>query len=140
MQKPIRVLIVDDHLDFLRSANHFLSLQPSLKVVGSVTSGEEALEQIQRLAPNLVLIDWAMPELSGLETTRRIKACKDAPQVVILTLHDIPQYRKAAQSAGADGFLSKKDWSEQLMPFIQRLFDPSNGCQNLIYDRSIKHN
>jgi DNA-binding NarL/FixJ family response regulator len=127
MQNPIRVLIVDDNRDFLRSANHFLSSQPSLTVVGSATSGEEALEQTLRLAPHLVLMDWAMPELSGLEATRRIKAGKNAPLVVILTLHDIPQYRKAAQSAGADGFLSKNAWSEQLMPLVQCLICPSNG-------------
>ncbi len=122
MPLTIRFFLVDDNLDFLRSANHFLSLQPSLQVVGSVTSGKDALEQIPRLAPHLVLMDWAMPEMSGLEATRQIKARKEPPRIVILSLYDIPQYRKAAQFTGADGFISKRLLSEQLIPLIQRLF------------------
>ena len=91
-------------------------------MVGGVTSGTDALDQISQLMPQLVLMDWGTPEMSGLETTRRIKARKDAPWVVILTMYDFPQYRKAAQFAGADGFISKRDWTEQLIPIIQHLF------------------
>lgn len=138
MQMPIRVLLVDDNLDFLRSAQNFITLQHSLQVVGSVTSGKDALDQISLLMPRLVLMDWAMPELSGLETTRRIKALKDAPRVVILTMYDFQQYRKAAQSAGADGFISKKDWVEQLIPIIQRLFYESDLITNNQGDINLK--
>ena len=122
MAKLIRVMLVDDNLDFLRSAKKFLTLQPSLQIIGSVTSGKDALEQIQTLMPDLVLMDWTMPEMSGLEATRQIKQRKKAPRIVILTLYNIPIYRKAAQSAGADGFISKSDWNEQLIPLIQSLF------------------
>ena len=127
MQIPIRVLMVDDNRDFLRSAKNYLTLQHSLRVVGSVTAGKDALEQIPQLMPHLVLMDWAMPEMSGLETTRRIKALQDAPIVVILTMHDFPQYREAAQSAGADGFICKRDWIEQLIPLIRHLFDEDDS-------------
>jgi DNA-binding NarL/FixJ family response regulator len=130
MHLTIRILLVDDNLDFLRSANNFLSVQPSLEVVGGVTSGKDALEQIPHLTPHLILMDWAMPEMSGLETTRQIKASKEAPRIVILTLYDTPQYRKAAQSAGADGFISKGVLSEQLIPLIQSLFHESNLQMN----------
>jgi len=130
MSPFIRVLLVDDNPEFLKSAHRFLSLQPSLQVVGGVTSGADALGQIPRLTPHLVLMDWAMPEMSGLEATRLIKGQKDAPRVVILTLHDIPRYRLAAQSAGADGFISKADWSRQLMPLIQQLFSGLDAMPN----------
>ena len=130
MQLPIRVMLVDDHLDFLRSAKNFLKLIPALQLICSVTTGQEALDQIPTLTPNLVLMDWAMPEMSGLETTRRIKAGKDAPRVVILTMYDFPQYRKAAQTAGADGFISKSDWIEQLIPIIQHLFFDTDAKTN----------
>jgi two-component system response regulator NreC len=131
MQLPIRVMLVDDNLDFLRSAKNFLKLIPALQLISSVTTGQEALDQIPTLMPNLVLMDWAMPELSGLETTRRIKARKDAPRVVILTIYNFPQYRKAAQSAGADGFISKSDWIDQLIPIIQNLFfEPDSKTNN----------
>ena len=131
MASAIRVLLVDDNPEFLKSASEFLALQPSLQVVGYAISGAEALEQIPRLAPHLILMDWAMPHMSGLEATQRIKAQKNAPRVVILTLYNIRQYRTAAQLAGADGFISKADWGAQLMPLIQQLFaapvTPPNG-------------
>jgi len=122
MLPPIRVLLVDDNPEFLKSASGFLALQPSLQVVGCAISGAEALAQIPRLAPHLILMDWAMPEMSGLEATRLIKAQKNAPCVVILTLHNIRPYRAAARLAGADGFISKAEWSAQLMPLVQQLF------------------
>jgi DNA-binding NarL/FixJ family response regulator len=130
MPPRIRVLLVDDNPEFLKSAHRFLSLQPLLQVVGGVTSGADALAQIPLLTPHLVLMDWAMPEMSGLEATRLIKAQEDAPRVVILTLHDIPPYRVAAHSAGADGFISKADWSRQLMPLVQQLFSGSGAPPN----------
>lgn len=126
----IRVLLVDDNPEFLKSASEFLALQPSLQVVGCAVSGDEALVQIPRLAPHLILMDWAMPEMSGLEATRLIKAKKNAPYVVILTLHNIRQYRSAAQLAGADGFISKAEWSTQLMPLIRQLFAASLASPN----------
>jgi DNA-binding NarL/FixJ family response regulator len=138
MQIPIRVLLVDDNLDFIRSAIHFLSLQPSLQVVGSVISGKDALEEIPHLKPDLVLMDWAMPEMSGLEATRQIKACNNTLRIVILTLYDIPQYRKAAQSAGADGFICKGVWSEQLIPFLQHIFNESDLLANMNDEQNLK--
>jgi len=119
---PLRVLLVDDSPEFLESAAYFLSLQPSVKVVGRALSGPDALEMASRLRPDLVLMDWAMPEMTGLEAARRLKAQPGAPRVVILTLHDNPQYRAAAQAAGADGFISKADFGAQLPPLIHRLF------------------
>ena len=126
---PIRVLLVDDNPEFLKSASGFLALQPALQVVGGATSGADALEQIPRLAPDLVLMDWAMPEMSGLEATRLIKAQPGAPRVVVLTMYDLRQYRDAAQLAGADGFLTKAQWNTQLMPEVQRLFDRNDKPQ-----------
>jgi DNA-binding NarL/FixJ family response regulator len=76
-------------------------------------------------------MDWAMSEMSGLEAMRLIKAHQNVLCVVILTLHNIRQYRAAAQLVGADGFISKAEWSAQLMPLIQQLFAapvaPPNG-------------
>ena len=118
----IRVLLVDDNPEFLKSAANFLAVLPALEVVGEATSGAEACEKVSRLNPQLVLMDWAMPEMSGLEATRNIKARKNAPRVVILTLYDIAPYRVAAQSAGADGFINKAEWSTQLMPLVRQLF------------------
>lgn len=116
---PIRILLVDDNSVFLNSVECFLSTDPAVKVVGRALSGRSALEQISSLQPDLVLMDLSMPEMSGLEAMRLIKARTDAPpKVVILTLYDHPQYRQASQAAGADGFVNKAELGTQLIPQI----------------------
>ncbi len=121
--KPIRVLLVDDSPVFLNSVACFLSTDPAIQVVGRALSGRGALEQVSSLQPELVLMDLSMPEMSGLEATRLIKAQPDAPRVVILTLYDYPPYRAACQAVGADGFVSKAELGMRLVPQIHALFD-----------------
>jgi CheY-like chemotaxis protein len=73
-KQPIRMLMVDDSPTFLDAATTFLSRVPRFEVVGRALSGEEALEQVHQLQPDLVLLDLAMPGMDGLEVTRRLKA------------------------------------------------------------------
>jgi DNA-binding NarL/FixJ family response regulator len=119
---PLRILLVDDSWEFLGSVEHFLAAEPRLKIVGYASSGQEALEQVNLLHPDLVLMDLAMPQMNGLVAARRIKAQSNAPRVVILTVHNQPEYQKAAEAAGADGFISKSDFGVQVLPLIEHLF------------------
>ena len=118
---PLRVLLVDDNARFLEAAARFLSRE-SLSIVGQARSGAQALEQVAQLQPDLVLIDVAMPGMSGLDATRLIKGQPNPPRVVILTFHDNAEYRAVAQSAGADGFVAKTDFGVQLLPLIETMF------------------
>ncbi|MBN1813717.1 MAG: response regulator transcription factor [Anaerolineae bacterium] len=117
----IRVLLVDDNIAFLETAKRFLSRDPRIQIVGGVLSGTEALERVGQLRPNLVLMDLAMDGINGLEATQLLKARADPPHVIILTLHDNPEYRAAAKRARADGFVSKSDLSDKLLPLIHCL-------------------
>ncbi|MEI2582541.1 response regulator [Scytonema sp. PRP1] len=119
---PLRILLVDDSLTFLKSATRFLAMDKRLEVVGSVLSATEALELIPLLCPDLVLIDLAMPEMNGLEATRLIKAQPNAPYVIFLTLNDSNEERAAAKVVGADGFVTKSEFSSSLLPLIDSLF------------------
>jgi DNA-binding NarL/FixJ family response regulator len=65
----------------------------------------------------------AMPGINGLETTRRIKEETEAPRVIILTLHDNPEYRAASESVNADGFIAKSDFGAKLIPLIHQIFE-----------------
>jgi DNA-binding NarL/FixJ family response regulator len=114
--------LVDDDKDFLDSAAHFLAGHPEIEVVGRASSGRCALEQVPLLKPDLVLMDWTMPEMNGLEATRQLKAQPDGPRVILLNLHDNSEYRAAAQAAEADGFVAKSDLGLQLLPLIHTLF------------------
>ncbi len=119
---PIRVLLVDDNDAFLETVARFLADDQQIEIVGQANSGPDALEQVEHLRPDLVLMDLAMPGMSGLEATRQIKARPTGPRVIILTLYDSPEYRAAAQELGADGFVVKSEFFDQLQPAIHTLF------------------
>jgi DNA-binding NarL/FixJ family response regulator len=119
--EPIRTLLVDDSPEFLEAAKSFLSTDPDIEIIGQANSGRGALQQVARLGPELVLMDLAMPGMNGLEATCHIKAQPGAPHVVILTLHDNPEYRALAEAAHADGFVAKSEFGVQLLPLIHTL-------------------
>jgi len=125
----MRILLVDDSKEFLDVAERFLSKVPQIEVVGRASSGEAGIESVNRLKPDLVLMDIAMPGMNGLETTRKIKEGPDPPLIVILTLYDNPEYRTVSKEIRADGFLSKSKFGTRLLPLIHelsaRLFPPS---------------
>ncbi len=130
--RSVRVLLVDDSREFLESAVQFLSTHRAIEIVGCAWSGREALEQVAALKPDLVLIDLVMPSMNGLDTTRTIKAGPAAPRIVIMTLHDIPEYRDAALDAAADGFIAKSAIGLRLVPMIVELFATTEPCPSYV--------
>jgi DNA-binding NarL/FixJ family response regulator len=122
MAMAIRILLVDDDPDFLRSIRQFLEVDQRTEVVGSLRSSREALEEVSRLQPDLVLMDIVMPGVSGLEAARQIKAQPGAPRVILLTLHDDKAYRDEAENIHADGFVSKSEAGVKLLSVIYTLF------------------
>jgi len=121
----ISILLVDDSPLFLKATRRFLTKNPCFEITGCARSGPEALAQANQTRPDLVLLDWVMPNMNGLEVTRRLKARPNAPRVIILTLHNHDEYRLAAQEAGADGFVIKSEAGTRLIPAIQHLFNGS---------------
>jgi two-component system NarL family response regulator len=119
--KPLRILLVDDHAEFLNAATTFLAERPGIEIVGKARSGREAVNQTPILMPDLVLIDLMMTEMGGLEATRLLKRLPDPPTVIIVSLHDDQSFRAAAREAGADGFVAKREFSKQLMPLLEKL-------------------
>ena len=121
-----RTLVVDDSPVFLSSVVAVLEAAEEIEVVGTAASGREALERVQELKPDIVLMDIGMPEMGGLEVTRRLAEQPSRPRIILMTLHAQKPYREAAMRAGADGFLSKSDLDLGLLPLI-RTFSPDNG-------------
>lgn len=119
---PIRVLLVDDHPAFLQLIADVLSNSDWIKVIGVAASGDEALVMARDLQPDLMLMDLAMSGMNGLEATYRIKKLEHPPRVVIMTLHGDQEYRTQAAAVGADGFVSKSDAGQGLLPLIRMLF------------------
>lgn len=109
-----RILLVDDHPAYLERARELLVQYEGVEVVGIALSGEEALALATDLRPDLVLLDFQMPGLNGIETARRLKALDPTWSVVIVTAHDDDAYRTAAREAGADGWISKTSIADEL--------------------------
>jgi DNA-binding NarL/FixJ family response regulator len=117
----IRVLIADDQALVRAGFRMLLSAEPELEVVGEATNGRQALDAAGRLRPDVILMDIRMPELDGLEATRRLLAgvAEGAPRVLILTTFDLDEYVYEALRAGASGFLLKDAPPEQLLEAIR---------------------
>ena len=122
--RHVHVLVVDDSPAFIESAILFLQADPLIKIVGAVTSGADALVEVGRLQPDLVLMDVSMPSMNGLEATKRIKARPAPPCVIILALHDCDEYHEAARAVQADGFISKSDFGTRVVPLIYQMCNP----------------
>jgi DNA-binding NarL/FixJ family response regulator len=115
----IRVLVADDQSMVRAGFRMLLSGEADIEVVAEACNGLEAVEKTPRFRPTVVLMDIRMPELDGLEATRRILATDDPPRILILTTFDLDDYVYDALCAGASGFVLKDDPPEQLLSAIR---------------------
>jgi DNA-binding NarL/FixJ family response regulator len=117
----VRILIADDHAVVRRGLRAILESQPEWEVCAEAVNGREAVEQVKRLKPDVVVLDITMPELNGLEATRQI--LKEAPhtEVLILTMHNTEEVAREALRAGAHSVVLKSDADDELVAAVQAL-------------------
>ncbi|MGH3599894.1 MAG: response regulator, partial [Pseudonocardiaceae bacterium] len=115
----IRVLIADDQALLRGSLRVLVETEPDLVVVGEAGTGAEAVALVQAESPDVVLMDVRMPDMDGIEATRRITAHKDAPRILVLTTFDLDEYVYSALRAGASGFLLKDTEPADLLQAVR---------------------
>jgi len=115
----VRVLVADDQSMVRAGFRMLLSGEQDIEVVAEASNGLEAVDKAARFRPTVVLMDIRMPELDGLEATRRILAADNAARILILTTFDLDEYVYEALRAGASGFVLKDDPPEQLLAAIR---------------------
>lgn len=117
-QRPVRVLVADDHPLFRSSVVAALGVVPDLEVAGEVDSGAGACRAVLELSPDVVLIDLSMPGMDGIEATRRIRTSRPDTRVVMLTAFDGPAVEQSALAAGASGVVAKGSPLEDVVGVI----------------------
>ena len=115
----IRVLVADDQSMVRAGFRMLLAGEEDIEVVAEATNGLEAVDKAARFDPAVILMDIRMPELDGLQATRRILATDDTARILILTTFDLDEYVYEALRAGASGFVLKDDSPEQLIAAIR---------------------
>jgi DNA-binding NarL/FixJ family response regulator len=115
----IRVLVTDDQSMVRAGFRMLLAGEEDIEVVAEASNGLEAVAKAARFSPGVILMDIRMPELDGLEATRRILAADDSARILILTTFDLDEYVYEALRAGASGFVLKDDSPEQLIAAIR---------------------
>jgi DNA-binding NarL/FixJ family response regulator len=115
----IRVLVADDQSMVRAGFRMLLAGEEDIEVVAEASNGLEAVDKTARFRPGVVLMDIRMPELDGLQATRRILAANNAARILILTTFDLDEYVYEALRAGASGFVLKDDSPEQLIAAIR---------------------
>ncbi len=119
VQQPVKLLLVDDH-PIVRSGLRMLFLsEPAMTIVGEADSGEAAVAAVQRLKPDVVIMDVSMPGMNGIEATRRIKAAHPETAVLALTMYEDEQYFFEMLHAGASGYIPKRAAPDDLVSAIK---------------------
>jgi len=119
----IRVLVVDDHAILRDGIRSLLESQEDIIVVGEAGDGSEAIELVDKLLPDIVLMDISMPKTNGLDATRSIKVRSPETKVLILTQHDNREYIAPALGAGASGYVLKRSGRREMLNAIRQVHE-----------------
>ena len=117
--RKIRVLLADDHAVVRQGFRLILAAQPDMEIVGEAGNGREAVELAERLHPDIVVMDVAMPELNGIEATRRLARLSPHTRVLALSMHKDSVYVREILRAGARGYLLKDSIDRDLLAAVR---------------------
>ncbi|HEY42862.1 MAG TPA: response regulator transcription factor [Anaerolineae bacterium] len=132
MSETIRVLIVDDHVFVRKGIQALLATEEDIEVVGEAQDGQEALQQIEDLQPDVILLDLLMPKLDGIEVTRRVLAEDPQARILVLTSFVADDKVFPAIKAGALGYLLKDSEPEDLIRAIRQVYAGESSLSPLI--------
>jgi len=118
MAEPYRIVLADEHLLFRQGVRRIINEVHETQVVGEANDGQEAIELVKALLPDLAVLDISMPKVNGIEACREIRRLVPGVKILVLTMHKDREYLYQAISAGAQGYLLKEDSDEELFSAI----------------------
>jgi DNA-binding NarL/FixJ family response regulator len=119
MKEKYHVVIAEDYTILREGLRALLSSNPDFEIVGEAADGREAIQCVERLKPNLVLMDLSMPRMNGMDAIREIKKRSTSTKVLVLTVHKTEEYILETLKAGADGYVLKDSTQVELMMAIK---------------------
>lgn len=122
--EQISIILVDDHKLIRDSWSFILNSDPRFKVIGETSSGEEAVQIVQNLKPDIVLMDVNMAPVNGFDATRQITRFSPASKVIAVSMHTMPAYAKRMMQLGAMGYVTKNSSKDEM---IKAIIEVSNG-------------
>jgi two-component system, NarL family, response regulator LiaR len=134
----IKIVIADDHAVVREGTRTLLEREPDMEVVGEAGDGEEALRLLEKLKPDVAILDISMPKLSGIEVTRQIKTRQPSLAILILTAYDNDEYVFALLEAGAAGYLLKDVPSREVVDAVRAVFSGESVLHPAIARKVIK--
>ena len=120
---PKRVVVVDDHDVVRQGVRLIVKGHPDWDVVGEATDGIEAMEKIETLNPDLVILDISMPRKGGLDVIRELGEKGLRPKILVLTMHESKDLAERVQESGAAGYVVKTNAARDLIPAMKTIFD-----------------
>lgn len=123
MPNPIRIILVDDHELIRESWKFLLDKDPRFTVIAQCKNGAEAVEQAEKLLPDIMLMDINMTPVSGFEATQKIVETTPAVKIIGVSANNTLQYANKLLSVGAKGFVTKTSAFEELKTAIQKVFE-----------------
>jgi DNA-binding NarL/FixJ family response regulator len=120
--KKIRILLAEDHIMVREGTRQLLEREPDFEIVGEAGDGEEAVSLVSELKPDMVIMDVAMPKLSGIEATRKIKAILPTTIILALTGYDYDEYIFSMIEVGAAGYLLKNASGDELIDAVRAVY------------------
>lgn len=125
----IKVMLADDHVLMREGIRQLLEFDGSIEVIGEASDGEECLQKLEKVKPNVLLLDINMPKLNGIEVLEEIKRKKINVKVLILTVHNEVDYLIRAVDIGVDGYILKDSESAELKKAIMTVMDGESYIQ-----------
>jgi DNA-binding NarL/FixJ family response regulator len=133
----IKVLIADDHAVVRDGLKSLLNAESDIEVMETASNGREAVRKVEKLKPDVVIMDIAMPELNGLEATIQAKKCCPSVKVIILSMHDTSEHIFQGLRAGATGYLLKESAGKEVIRAVRKVHDGFRYLSQAIQEKVV---
>ena len=138
MSEKVRIVIAEDHTILREGLRSLLSSNANFEVVGEAGDGREAIRQVKKLKPDLILSDLSMPKMNGMEAIKEIKRESPATKILVLTVHRAEEYILATFRAGADGYLLKDSTHSELLMAVKKVLSGTHYISPEISEKVIE--